>query len=92
MLFVMISRVDKQARGCEDAPLRRRSTSRARPSVSLYRERAAVVVEGARYSSLALLIVCYSRFSDGNARVAGIGTPLIYDAHAPVTKQIFNVM
>lgn len=35
---------------------------------------------------------CYSRFSDGNARVAGIETPLIYDAHTPVTKQIFNVM
>lgn len=41
---------------------------------------------------IVLIIDCYSRFSDGNARVAGIETPLIYDAHTPVTKQIFNVM
>lgn len=41
-------------RGCEDAPVRRRSASPTRPSVSLYRERAAVVVEG--------VYVCRSRF------------------------------
>lgn len=39
---------------CDDAPVRRRSASPTRPSVSLYRERAAVVVEGVH--------VCRSRF------------------------------
>lgn len=77
-------------RDCEDAPVRsRRRCTAFRPSVSLYRERAAVVVEGARVRSRFLSAVIRGFLSAVHVSPTNA---LIYDDRTPVTKQIFNVM